>query len=171
MWVWFPEGIEGLIGSLRRGTVQKIDDSGTQQFLKRATGLKSEAFEDIHRPQTHGFSSHPPAGSEGLFLALGGRSDRLLAIGFEHKDHRPKDLAEGQAKLYDHKGNVVFMKGDGLSVNAKTGSVEVRAQADKVTVVPGDGKIVYLGGDGQTGSYDFISTPSGPSINVKARIG
>lgn len=32
-------------------------------------------------------------------------------------------------------------------------------------------KIIYLGGDGTTGTYDFVSTPSGPSINVKVRTG
>ncbi|WP_164635044.1 phage baseplate assembly protein [Rhodopseudomonas sp. BR0G17] len=172
MWVWFPEGQEGLVSSLRRATVLKTDDSGTQQILKRITGLKSETFEDVYRPQMHGFSSHAPQGSEGVFLALGGRSDRLLAIGFEHKDHRPKNLPEGNATLYDDKGNVVWAKGSGgLSVNAKTGVVEVWSQDDKVTVKPGDGKLVYLGGDGTDGTYDFVSTVSGPSINVKARIG
>ena len=39
-----------------------------------------------------------------------------------------------------------------------------------ITVVPKPGKMVFLGGDGQTGTYDFVMTASGPSINVKARI-
>jgi hypothetical protein len=30
---------------------------------------------------------------------------------------------------------------------------------------------IYIGGDGKTGTYDFASTPSGPSKNVKIRIG
>jgi len=172
MWVWFPEGQEGLVATLRRATVQKTDDSGTQQILKRMTGLKSETFEDVYRPQPHGFSSHAPNGSEGLFLALGGRSDRLVGLGFEHKDKRPKNLPEGNATLYDDKGNVVWAKGtNGISLNAKTGVVEVRSQDNKVTVKPGAGKMVYLGGDGADGTYDFVSTVSGPSINVKARIG
>lgn len=172
MWIWFPEGQEGMIATLRRATVQKIDDSGTQQMLKKMTGLKSEVFEDVYRPQPHGFSSVPPAGSEGLFLALGGRSDRLVGLGFEHKDYRPKDTPGGGAVLYDDKGNVVFAKGDGgISVNAKKGTVEVRSHNDKVTVKPGDGKMVFLGGDGTDGSYDFVATMSGPSINVKAKIG
>jgi hypothetical protein len=29
------------------------------------TGLKSETFEDVYRPQPHGFSSHPPPGRRG----------------------------------------------------------------------------------------------------------
>src|SRR5271156_739267 len=44
----------------------------------------------------------------------------------------------------------------------------VQMQAGKLTVNPGSG-IVYLGGDGVTGSYDFVQTVSGASTNVKAR--
>ncbi|WP_316224642.1 MULTISPECIES: phage baseplate assembly protein [unclassified Bradyrhizobium] len=172
MWVWFPEGQEGLIGSLRRATVQKIDDSGTQQILKKMTGLKTEIFEDVYRPQPHGFSSHPPSGSEGLYLALGGRSDRLLGLGFEHKDFRYRNLPEGQAVLYDHKGNVVLMQSDkGVRVAAKKGVVEVSAQDSKVFVKPGAGQMVFLGGDGEDGSYGFVETDVGTSINVKAKVG
>lgn len=172
MWVWFPEGQEGIVATLRRATVQQIDDSGTQQILKKITGLKSESFEDVYRPQPHGLSSNPPAGSEGLFLALGGRSDRLVGLGFEHKDYRPKNTPAGATVLYDDKGNVVFAKGsDGISIDAKQGAVGVHSQADKVWVKPAEGNLVYLGGSGDDGhTYDFVMTASGPSTNVKARI-
>lgn len=172
MWIWFPEGQEGLIASLRRATVQKTDDSGTQQILKKMTGLKTESFEDVYRPQSHGFSSHAPSGSEGLYLALGGRSDRLVALGFEHKDKRIRNLSEGNAVLYDDKGNVAWMQGTGgISLNAKTGTVGITSQDNKVFVKPASGQMVFLGGDGTDGAYDFVETVSGPSINVKARIG
>ncbi len=114
MWMWFPEGQEGLLGHLRRATLQKTDDSGTQQILKKMRGLKTEHFEDVYRPQMHGLSSHAPSGSEGVFLALGGRSDRLLALGFEHKDYRPKNTPEGGTILYNHTGDVVRVFKDHL---------------------------------------------------------
>lgn len=101
---------------MRRSTVQKTDDSGTQQILKKMTGLKSETFEDVYRPQPHGLSSVAPSGSEGVYLALGGRSDRLLALGFEHKDYRPKDTPEGGTILYNHTGDVVRVFKDQLEV-------------------------------------------------------
>ena len=88
----YPENRASTIGTLRRGTVQKIDDSGSQQIFRKLRGLKSEAPEDVYRPQSHGFSSHPPEGSEGLLLSLGGRADRMVALGYEHKDHRPKTV-------------------------------------------------------------------------------
>lgn len=116
MWVWFPEGQDGLVATLRRATVTRTDDSGTQQILKKMTGLASEQFEDVYRPQMHGISSHAPQGSEGVYLALGGRSDRLLALGFEHKDFRPKNTPEGGTILYNHTGDVVRVFKDQLEV-------------------------------------------------------
>lgn len=106
MWVWIEDHV-AVRATLRRATIEKIDDSGTQQVLKRVRGLKAEVFEDVYRAQQHGLSSHAPAGSEGLFLALSGRSDRIVALGFEHKDHRPKDLPEGATALYDASGKVL----------------------------------------------------------------
>ncbi|MDQ2080472.1 phage baseplate assembly protein [Xanthobacteraceae bacterium Astr-EGSB] len=161
MWLWFPEGQEGVVAQLRRGTLVKTDDRGSQQLLD-VTGLKSEDLKEIVRVQPHGFTSHAPQKSEGVFLSLGGRSDRILALGFEHKDKRIRNLPEGAAVLYDDKGNVVYVKGsDGIAVHAKEG---------KVTVKPGDGQNVFLGGDGADGTYARVVTESGPSINVYAKV-
>jgi phage gp45-like len=104
---WYPEGQEGVIGTLRRSKLAKTDDSGSEQMLVKLTGLKTEQFENVYRAQCFGLSSHAPQGSVGLFLALGGRSDRLIGLGFEHKDYRPKNTPEGGVILYDHKGDVV----------------------------------------------------------------
>ena len=68
---------------------------------------------------------------------------------------QPMDLTSTRAKLTDTKGNIVETKGD---------RIYIKPYADPPT------QYVYLGGDGDTGTYDFVSTPSGPSINVKARV-
>lgn len=146
---------------LRRARVLKVYDDGTQQKLDLGV-LKKERPEKIVRVLPHGFSSNPNAEAEGILLQLGGRSDRSLFFGGEHKDYRQKNLKTGQAVLYDDKGNVVFAKGaDGLAVHAKEG---------KVYVQPGSGKNVYLGGDGTDGSYAKVMTESGPSANVYAKL-
>ena len=156
---------------IRRARILKVDDSGTQQKLNLA-GLKNERPEEIVRILPHGFTSNPNAEAEGVMLQLAGRSDRTLFLGGEHKDYRQKNLPTGTAVLYDDKGNVVYAKGsNGLSVNAKSGQVEIRSQNEKVTVKPGDGKMVFLGGDGSDGSYSFVMTEDGPSTNVKAKVG
>lgn len=146
---------------LRRARVLKVDDGGTQQKLDLA-GLRNERPQKIVRVLPHGFSSNPPPEAEGVLIQLGGRSDRSLFIGGEHKDHRQKSLKTGQAVLYDDKGNVIFAKGtDGIAVHAKDG---------KVYVKPGDGKKVFLGGDGDDGAYARVMTEDGPSANVYAKL-
>jgi phage gp45-like len=181
MWVWFPEGQEGLIGSLRRATVQKTDDSGTQQILKNMTGLKSETFEDVYRPQPHGISSHAPKGSEGVYLALGGRSDRLLALGFEHKDHRPKDTPEGGTIIYDHTGDAIRVVKDKIDhVHSKEINLKIAKGYDKGKAVDeADGPVIALvmkKGDSITVTFDDSSvklesgkiTHTSPHVVIKS---
>lgn len=162
MWIWFPEGQEGMVASLRRATVLKTDDSGSQQILKQMTGLKTETFEDVYRPQPHGFSSHAPKDAEGVYLALGGRSDRLLALGFEHKDHRPKNTPEGGTIIYDHTGDAIRVVKDKIDhVHSKAINIKIAKGYDKGDAVDQvDGaviSIVLTKDDSITVTYDDSS--------------
>ncbi len=131
-WLYFPEGRDNVITTLRRATVLETDDSKSQQMLKRMRGLASEQFTDVYRAQSHGFTSHAFKESEGLYLALGGRSDRLIALGFEHKDKRIVDLPEGASALYYDKTRFVKVLPDKIEING--GGKEVLVQnADKIT--------------------------------------
>lgn len=154
-----------------RFSVKKIDDSGDIQLID-ADGLVDEQFTQIMRVHQHGFASNSPVDSHMLAIALGGRRDLLVGLGGEHPKYRQKNVPVGNAVLYDDKGNVVYTRGDkGLSVDAKTGQVEIRSQKDKITVKPGDGKNVYLGGTGDDGTYAKVMTEDGPSVNVYAKVG
>lgn len=167
----FPEGRDNLLGMIRRATLLNTDDSGSQQMMRKLRGLRSEFPEDVYRPQPHGLSSHPPSGSEGVLLALGGRSDRLLGFGFEHKDFRPRNLPSGATVLYDDKGNVVFLKSAlGIVIEAKVGDLTIEAKDGKIVVKPSAGKNVYLGGNGADGTYAKVMTESGPAANVYAKV-
>lgn len=157
-------------GSADRYTVVEVDDKGDVQYRK-IEGLADEAYDKVLVIQPHGFSSWPKKDAHMLAVAMGNRRDTLALLGGEHPEHRPRDIGEGNAVLYDAEGNVVFMKGGyGIHVTAKKGEVEVRSSDDKVWVKPGDGKMVYLGGDGTDGEYAFVMTEAGPSKNVKAKV-
>lgn len=161
---WPPEGHDGLRGSIRRVSLVKMDDSGTQQKAT-LSGLASEEMKDIVRVQPFGLTSHPPAGAEGVLVAMGGRSDRAMVLGVEHKDHRPKDSPAGTSVLYDDKGNVIFMKGDK--------GIRMKAKKDHIVLEPVENdKNVYLGGDPDNPEHRFakVMTISGASKNVFARI-
>jgi hypothetical protein len=145
------------------------------------TGLKSETFEDAYRPQPHGISSHAPSGSEGVYLALGGRSDRLLALGFEHKDHRPKDTPEGGTIIYDHTGDAIRVVKDKIDhVHSSEINLKIAKGYDKGKAVDEtDGPVIALvmkKGDSITVTFDDSSvklesgkiTHTSPHVVIKS---
>lgn len=153
---------DALRSMVRRARILRVDDSGSQQLVD-LMGLFGDKPKKVFRPQPHGISSNPPVNSEGILIALGGRSDRLVYLDGGHKDFRPKNSPAGTAVLYDDKGNIIFVKGtNGIAIEAKKG---------KVYVKPEPGQNVYLGGDGADGEYAKVQTAGGPALNVYARIG
>jgi phage gp45-like len=121
--------------SAHRYEIQKVDDEGDIQLID-ANGMTDEEHTNIMRVYPHGFTSHSPKNSHMVALGLGGRRDNIVAIGGEHQDYRIKKLKEGEAVVYDMKGNVVFMHlGDGIAVNAKVGTVAITAQEKSIDLV------------------------------------
>lgn len=102
----FDEHDDAIRTMLRRVKLIDSDDGGTQHRL-RVSGMKSEELKNIVHSQPHGFFARPPAGAEGLLLALGGRSDRAHALNLEHPDNRPKGLPPGAAAIYNDQGHVL----------------------------------------------------------------
>jgi phage baseplate assembly protein V len=109
---------------LRRSRILKVDDSGTQQLVD-VMNLAGDMPKAIYRQQPHGLSSNPPVNSEGFILALGGRSDRLLFLTGEHKDHRPKNLKSGETCVYDAFKKTIKLLEDKLVVDAAGQDVQV----------------------------------------------
>jgi phage gp45-like len=98
-----------------RVTLGSVDDSGQQQKLQ-LVGLDGQNIGDSVRAQHFGLSSVPPAGSEGLALALGGGMDRVHVLGMEHPQKRPTNQPGGSTVLYDAAGNAVSIVGGNLRI-------------------------------------------------------
>lgn len=137
-----------------RASVVSVDDTGPQQ-LHKLNGIKGQVIGEAVRVQHFGMTSNPPANSEGVVLSMGGGHDRAMVVGIEDPKSRPTGLKTGETTVYDANKNHINLKSDRIAVDPSSSS-----------------RIVYLGGPGPpTGTYDFVMTASGPSINVKARIG
>lgn len=127
---------------LRRVRLLELDNSGTLQTL-RVAGLKGEQLAGVPRVQPFGFSANPPAGAEGLLLALSGRSDRAMVLGVEHPAHRPSAREGGSTALYDANGNIVSLVQAEIRVRHATkivleaGGVTLTVDASGVTVAGG----------------------------------
>ena len=163
----YPNHDDAIRTSLRRVSVTKVDDSGqansnANQQLVDATGYDSDAPRQMVRIQSHGFSSNPPEGSEGLALALGGRSDRLHVLGLEHSDHRPKNLPSGETALYNAGSVMMQTKGDDLNLSANgTHTMTVKSLVVKcggVTVTIDGNGIAIMGGKVTHNGHDIGQT-------------
>ena len=124
-----------------RVTLTGTDDSGDQQLLNYK-GVSGEEHSGVMRIQYFGWSSHAPAGSEAVVLALGNR-DMLVAIGAESPSHKPTGLPEGGTRLYDASGSYVDMDNAGnITVNC-SGTLKIKA----ATVII-ESPDINLGGEG-----------------------
>jgi len=100
------------------------------------------------------------------------RSTNAQANPGSNRRHSPSDgvFTRGHNGTATPKQYVQF-RSDGLTIMDVNGH-QIITSKNSIAVVPkdGSGAMVLLGGDGSKGTFDFVSTPSGPSINVKARI-
>ena len=156
--MWNDDAVRTMI---RRAELSAVHDDGEQQFVD-AKGLIGEKFEKIHRTQEYGVSSNPPSGSQGLLLALGGRSDRVAMVGTYHPSSRRKNLPAGAVALHDNGQNVHKLLGPDGQVIYSPGDVKIYRK---------QGKKVYLGGDpDKGGTFAPVMTSAGPSQVVFALV-
>ncbi len=104
-----------------RAIVTLVNDSLQRQGLQLKV-LADESADDVERFQNYGFTSVPPAGSEAIVLAVGGRRESLVAIAVEDKRCRPKDLASGDVCIYHQDGqSLIILKKNGvIDIRGKT---------------------------------------------------
>lgn len=95
-----------------RGVLKNVTDSTGVQKVQ-ASLLAGELKDGIERFQTYGLSSNPPAGTEGIFLFIGGNRDHGVCVATDDKGSRFKNVASGEVALYDNKGNFIHLKTDG----------------------------------------------------------
>ncbi|MDA8488573.1 phage baseplate assembly protein V [Kluyvera sp. Awk 3] len=103
-----------------RAVVRIVTDSFGRQNLQ-VQSLADATNDDVERFQQYGFTSVPPAGSEAIVLAVGGRRESLVAIAVEDKRCRPKGLASGDVCLYHQDGQsmIILKKGGIIDVRGK----------------------------------------------------
>lgn len=181
--------VRGYHPHLALSEIIKVDDSKGQQVVSHYA-LAGEKHTQIYRPQFHGFSSNPPAGSTGVVVSLGGERSRSVLIGAEHEKYRPTDLKDGETKLYDigdgkGKANTVHLANKtGIAIDTQAGDTTITTPNGKMTVstkgdikyssdkghffINADGKIHLGSADGK--NTHAVVTTSGPSKKVFAAL-
>lgn len=152
-----------------------IEEAG--QLLLNGAGRAGDVPTRVLSSQQHGFASRMPSGSLGFQMAFGGRPSQSLILGGENPEMRPA-LKTGNSALYDHNGHIVKVIDEGLKIDVKDQTVEIRQGSLKIIVKGNDAfieldvdKKLYLGGNPDDHVFGNVQTTSGPSINVFARTG
>lgn len=91
-----------------KALIKTINDAGGIQTMQ-ITALAGET-RDVERYQDYGLSSHPPAGSQGIVLFLGGDRSHGIAIKVDAPLTRKKGLTEGEVALYTDEGDYLWLK-------------------------------------------------------------
>ncbi len=157
---------------LIRAIVQTVNDAGPQQLVA-LTGLTGQAISQAVRSQHFGLTSNPPAGGEGLILALGGGLDRGHVLGLEHPQYRPTGLGSGATQLYDMGGNYLLLNNTiAMLFHKSSGNyTKIDSNGNVSTHIASTSQQHYLGGDPSLGgTFAPVSTTSGPSPYAQARV-
>jgi phage gp45-like len=86
----------------------RVDHRDGQQFVD-GKGFAGDVFRRVHRPEPHGFASHPVKGGIGALLQSRGNRDSAYIFGGENPQLRPSGdmLTAGGTAIYDAAGNIV----------------------------------------------------------------
>lgn len=119
--------------TIGRGRVTAINDSGSvQEVQAQLNGF--ETRDGTPRLAEFGFTSNPPAGSDVVFVFLGGNRTSGIAIATNHQPSRPTGLQPGEVQVYDQWGKSIYLTQDsGIVIDAKNTNVTVN-NAETVTV-------------------------------------
>lgn len=116
---------------ISRGVVTLVDDSFKMQALQVEL-LQDELHDEVEHFQPFGFTAHPYADAEVLYLSIGGNRSAGVVVCVSDRRHRPTGLAEGDVCLYTENGERVYLNkaDDIVHIGAKDAD-EFIAQATK----------------------------------------
>jgi phage gp45-like len=102
------------LGMIRRGVLRSSKLTGAVQTAQVAT-LSDTVRDEVELFEPYGFTSAPPAGSEGVVLHPGGDTSHPIGLAFGSRSVRPTDLVAGEARVYAT-GPVTLEPGDGQMI-------------------------------------------------------
>lgn len=113
-----------------RCVLEAVDDSRLMQAVKVQV-LEGMVRDEVEHFQAGGLTHRPAKGAEGIFLSVGGDSSHGVVILCSDRSQRPKDLEEGETKLYSVGGGFVHLKQDGSIDIAANEAAALAARADR----------------------------------------
>ena len=121
-----------------RAVVEAVNDALKCQGLQVSL-LAGEVKDGVEHFQEYGFTSHAPAGSEGVGLFVSGDRGHGIVVAVGDRRVRLKNLAQGEVAVYTDEGDKIHLKrGRIIEINGGTrvdivAGTEVRAGSSSAT--------------------------------------
>ena len=172
-----------LAGRAILAAVKEEDGRRSLQVIAQA----GEEIDAVEQYQEFGFASRPPAGSEGVFLALGGTRDHCIVIATEHPGHRPANLEDGEAMVYSSEnggeegdchlylksGRLVELAGESVTLLLNGTPLAITAAEGLISIIaPGmiriNDTVMPAVGEGGGGGRPAVQNLSADTVNIEA---
>lgn len=111
--------ISRALGGIRlafRGVLTLVKAAGAVQLVQ-LDGLSGEQLQDAELFQHYGYTSNPPAGTMAIVLPIGGKTAHGIIVATEHTTFRKRNLAPGEAAIYDDLGQCVYLTRAGIVID------------------------------------------------------
>lgn len=99
-----------------------LTDSSTPLQTLQVEVTNGELKDGAEHYEPFGFTSNPPAGSDGLIAFIGGDRSNAVVICIAGREGRVTGLAEGDVAIYNQGGAVIKLVGGNIQI---TGNVTV----------------------------------------------
>jgi phage gp45-like len=90
-------------------------NNNAEKTTVNVSGFDDEYMEDRPFIEQYGFTSHPPEGSYGIALCVGGQTEKASIIGLMDKKTK-KQVAVGEVMVYDKFGNEIHFKNGSVNI-------------------------------------------------------
>lgn len=146
------------VETVSRAQIERTDD-GSSFVHSQVSMLEGEVQEQVEVFVPHGLYFRPPAGAEGVALAVLGDPGHRVVLGAHAREMRPvASVEEGEGGLYSGRGWHFFVSstgelrigsGEGRSAGSPEGSDPDDAREKPALVISPDGTVTVMNKDGE----------------------
>lgn len=115
------------LASRGRTTVAAEEAQGVQ-MVQYQQWNEAQLADRVPSVQLFGFASSPPVGTDHFIVSPSGDVSGAIAIASNNQALRPRGLAEGEIKIYDSRGQSIFIRANG--------SIEITANSKVMITAP-----------------------------------
>lgn len=98
--------------------IRRVDDSGNLQKMQ-IESLGHSVYDNVEKFEQFGFTSNPPAGLDAVIIE---RCGKYIIVAIGDRKYRIKNLESGDTAIYDIRGQIIKLNGDGITVSDAFGN-------------------------------------------------